>query len=182
MKIIAFAGSNSSNSINKKLVTYASSLFKNVEVEILDLNNFEAPLFNVDTERKMGQSKEALKFINKLKSATIIIVSLAEHNGNYTAAFKNLIDWCSRIEKGFFDYKPMLLMATSTGVRGGKSVLELAQNNLTRFHANIQAVFSLPNFNENFDIGNNTISNMQISSEMNQAVEKLQHFIDEKNT
>ena len=41
MKIIAFAGSNSSKSINKKLATYASSLFENAEVEVLDLNEFE---------------------------------------------------------------------------------------------------------------------------------------------
>jgi chromate reductase len=41
MKIIAFAGSNSRNSINKKLVTYASTLFTGAQVEILDLNDFE---------------------------------------------------------------------------------------------------------------------------------------------
>ena len=61
MKIIAFAGSNSSRSINKKLATYASSLFKNAEVEVLDLNEFEAPLFGIDVESEIGQAKEAQK-------------------------------------------------------------------------------------------------------------------------
>ncbi len=181
MKIIAFAGSNSSNSINRKLATYAAGLFTNAAVEVLDLNDYEAPLFNVDTELKIGQAKEALEFINKMKSADLIIVSLAEHNGNYTAAFKNLIDWCSRIERGFFHKKLMLLMATSAGARGGKSVLELAQNNLLRFDANIQGVFSLPLFNENFNLETNAISNPELDSELKQNVQKLQILIDEES-
>ena len=40
MKIIAFGGSNSTQSINKRLATYASSLFENADVEVLDLNDF----------------------------------------------------------------------------------------------------------------------------------------------
>ena len=47
MKIIAFGGSPSKNSINKKLATYAASLFENAEVEVLTLNDFEMPLFTV---------------------------------------------------------------------------------------------------------------------------------------
>jgi len=35
MKIIAFAGSPSKNSINKKLATYAASLFENADVEVI---------------------------------------------------------------------------------------------------------------------------------------------------
>lgn len=181
MKIIVFAGSNSSRSINKKLATYASSLFKNAEVEVLDLNEFEAPLFGVDLESEIGQAEEAQVFLQKLKSATILVVSLAENNGNYSTAFKNIMDWCSRIEKEIFQNKPMLLMATSPGARGGKSVLEIAENNLPRYGANIQAVFSLPSFNENFDIENNKISNKELDFELRQSVDKLQHYIDEKN-
>ena len=108
MKIIAFAGSNSSKSINKKLATYASSLFENAAVEVLDLNEYEAPLFSVDVESEIGQAEEAQLFLQKLKSATILVVSLAENNGNYSTAFKNIMDWCSRIEKEIFQNKPML--------------------------------------------------------------------------
>lgn len=181
MKIIAFAGSNSSESINKKLATYASSLFENAEVEVLDLNEYEAPLFSVDIESEIGQAEEAQLFLQKLKSATILVVSLAENNGNYSTAFKNIMDWCSRIEKEIFQNKPMLLMATSPGARGGKSVLEIAENNLPRYGADIKAVFSLPSFNENFDIESNKISNEGLELELKQSVEKLQHYIDEKN-
>ena len=181
MKIIAFAGSNSSRSINKKLATYASSLFKNAEVEVLDLNEFEAPLFGIDVESEIGQAKEAQLFLQKLKSATILVVSLAENNGNYSTAFKNIFDGCSRIEKDVFQNKPMLLMATSPGGRGGKSVLEIAENNLPRYGAVIKAVFSLPSFNENFDVDNNRIINENLNTELKVAVEKLQIYLDEKS-
>ncbi len=181
MKIIAFAGSNSSKSINKKLATYASSLFKNAEVEVLDLSEYESPLFSLEIESELGQAEEAQLFLQKLKSATILVVSLAEHNGNYSTAFKNSMDWCSRIEKEIFQNKPMLLMATSPGSRGGKSVLEIAEINLPRYGGNVKAIFSLPSFNENFDVENNKISNKQLDLELKKSVEKLQYFIDEKN-
>ncbi|WP_026705524.1 NADPH-dependent FMN reductase [Flavobacterium soli] len=174
MKIIAFAGSNSSKSINKKLATYASSLFKNAEVEILDLRDYQAPLFSVDIEKEIGQAKEALAFLEKLKSADMLVISLAENNGNYSTAFKNIFDWCSRIEKDVFQKKPTLLMATSPGGRGGKSVLEIAQTNLPRFGVDIKAIFSLPSFNDNFDVENNTISNQELDKELKEIVANLE--------
>ena len=44
-KIIAFGASSSKTSINKQLATYAANLFKNAEVEVLDLNNYECLFF-----------------------------------------------------------------------------------------------------------------------------------------
>lgn len=182
MKIIAFAGSNSSNSINKKLATYAASLFKDVEIEILDLNDFEAPLYSIDIENERGHAEEAKQFLSKLKSADIFVLSLAENNGNYSVAFKNILDWCSRIESKFFYKKPMLLMATSPGGRGGKSVLEIAQNNLPRFDADIKAVFSLPGFGQNFDSENNIISDFELNKKLIDIVKDFQNDLNEKNT
>lgn len=182
MKIIAFAGSNSSTSINKKLVTYAAQLFENANSEILDLNRYESPLFSVDVEKEIGVSEEAQEFLKKLKEADLLIVSLAENNGNYSTAFKNLFDWCSRIEKEVFQNKPMLLMATSPGARGGKSVLEIAENNLPRYGANIVDVFSLPSFNDNFELESNSISNKELDTELKQKIKKIQLSLNEKNT
>src|SRR6187402_1054501 len=142
MKIIAFAGSPSKKSINKKLATYAAGLFENTEVEVLDLNDYEMPLFSVDKEAIIGQHSLAQAFLDKIATADTLVVSLAENNGNYSAAFKNTVDWCSRITPKIFQEKPMLLMATSPGARGGASVLEIAKNNFPRFTADIQAIFS----------------------------------------
>lgn len=170
MKIIAFAGSNSSKSINKKLVTYASSLFENATVEILDLRDYQAPVFSVDLEKEIGKSQEAVYFLKKLKSADLLLISLAENNGNYSTAFKNIFDWSSRIEKDVFQNKPVFLMATSPGGRGGKGVLDIAQSNLPRYGANIKQVFSLPLFNENFDLENGKISNEEYDNQLKQII------------
>jgi len=170
MKIIAFAGSPSKKSINKKLVTYASGLFENAQVEVLDLNDYEMPLFSVDKEEVIGQHHLAKAFLEKIASADLLVVSLAENNGNYSAAFKNTVDWCSRINGKIFQGKPMLLMATSPGARGGASVLEIAKNNFPRFDVEIKAVFSLPSFNENFDVEANVISNDELNKQLKEII------------
>jgi chromate reductase, NAD(P)H dehydrogenase (quinone) len=170
MKIIAFAGSPSKNSINKKLAIYAANLFKNAQVEVLDLNDYEMPLFSVDKEEGIGQHPLAKAFLEKITTADILVVSLAENNGNYSAAFKNTMDWCSRINGKIFQDKPMLLMATSPGARGGASVLEIAKNNFPRFATEIKAIFSLPSFNDNFDVEANVISNPELAIQLKEIV------------
>jgi chromate reductase len=173
MKIIAFAGSNSKHSINKQLASYAATLFDNAEIEILDLNDFEMPLFNVDVEKEVGQHEKAKLFLKKIKEADILVVSLAENNGNYSVAFKNVFDWCSRIAKEVFQQKPMLLMATSPGARGGATVLEIAAAALPRYGAQIKATFSLPSFNTNFDVENNAISNPELNEELKTIIKSF---------
>jgi NAD(P)H-dependent FMN reductase len=173
MKIVAFAGSPSKNSINKKLVTYAAYLFENTEVEVLDLNDFQMPLFSVDIEKEIGQHELAKAFMAKIASADILVVSLAENNANYSAAFKNVFDWCSRINGKVFQEKPMLLMATSPGGRGGASVLEIAKNAFPRYGAVIKATFSLPSFDANFDVENGKISNPELDNQLRAIVKNF---------
>lgn len=173
MKIVAFAGSNSKNSINKKLATYASGLFTNASIEVLDLNNFALPLFSVDLEKEIGQPQLAKDFLDKITSADFLVVSLAENNGNYSAAFKNLFDWSSRQAKEVFQQKPMLLMATSPGGRGGATVLEIAKNAFPRFGADIKGTFSLPSFNDNFDVENLKISNSELDSQLRELIVQI---------
>ena len=173
MKIIAFAGSSSKNSINKNLATYAAGLFENAQVEVLDLNDYEMPLFSVDKEVIIGQHPLAKAFLEKIATVDLLVVSLAEHNGNYSTAFKNIIDWCSRINGKLFHEKLMLLMATSPGARGGASVLEIAKNNFPRFAADIKAVFSLPSFNDNFDVEKNCISNSELNQQLKEIIKSF---------
>ena len=151
-KIIAFAGSSSKNSINKQLATYAANLFENSEVEVLNLNDYEMPLFSIDKETETGIPQLAHDFYAKIGSADLLVISFAEHNGAYSTAFKNILDWTSRINSKTFQEKPTLLLATSPGPRGGSSVLEIAKNRFPFQGAIVKGSFSLPSFYENFDI------------------------------
>ncbi|MBF4985562.1 NAD(P)H-dependent oxidoreductase [Nonlabens mediterrranea] len=152
MKITAFAGSNSKASINKRLVTYVASLFKQPDTTILDLNDYQIPFYGTDLELEKGVPQEVLEFSDLIKESDFLIISLAEHNGAYAAVFKNLFDWLSRVDgtKGFHN-KPIFLMAASPGGRGGASVLEIAQARLPFNDGEVIETFSLPNFTSNFN-------------------------------
>ena len=173
MKIIAFGASPSKNSINKKLATYAATLFKNAEVEVLDLNDFQMPLFTVDIEKEIGQHELAKAFLDKIGTAAILVLSMAENNGNYSAAFKNVFDWCTRINATVFQEKPMLLMATSTGARGGANVLEISKKAFPFYGGNIKATFSLPSFDANFDIEKSKISNIELDNQLKEIIKNF---------
>ena len=172
-KIIALGGSSSKNSINKQLATYAANLFSNAVVEILDLNDYEMPIFSVDKEKENGIHTLAQDFYVKIGSADLIVLSLAEHNGAYSTAFKNVLDWSSRINSKTFQEKPMLLMASSPGARGGGTVLEIASKRFPFQGADIKGTFSLPDFNENFDIVNGII-NPELKKELLKIVNSIE--------
>ncbi|NNE31662.1 MAG: NAD(P)H-dependent oxidoreductase [Winogradskyella sp.] len=173
--IITFAGSNSENSINKQLAIYASTLVDEVKVTILDLNDFELPIFSKQLEEKEGYPENAVKFMDQMKNADGIILSLAEYNGAYTSVFKNLFDWMSRIEQKTFMSKSMLLMATSPGTRGGQSVLQMAADRFPRHDAHIVAKFSLPSFNDNFSDGK--IINQELNEALLKEVKQFQESL-----
>jgi NAD(P)H-dependent FMN reductase len=148
--IIAFAGSNSKKSINKQLAAYVANQVKGVKAKVLDLNDFELPLYCIDYEIDYGIPDNAQKFLDEIKASDGIVLSLAEHNGAYSTVFKNLFDWISRIDGKLWSNKPMLLMATSPGGRGGATVLEIAKGRFQFMGGNIVAHFSLPSFGQNF--------------------------------
>ncbi len=153
MQFIAFAGSNSSQSINLQLVKYTITFFENHSIDLLDLNDFEMPIYSLDREKNNGYPPLAHDFLQAIADSEGIIVSLAEHNRSYSAAFKNILDWCSRIEKKVFYNKPMLLMSASPGAYGGGNVSEHAAKFFPQFGAEIITTFKLPKFHDNFSNG-----------------------------
>lgn len=171
-KIIAFGASSSETSINKQLVTYAANQFENTTVEILDLNDYEMPIFSIDKE-KNGIPKLAHDFYNKLGTADLIIISFAEHNGVYAAAFKNIFDWTSRVNMKVFQDKAMFLLATSPGPRGGSTVLEIAKNRFPFQGGIVKGSFSLPSFGENFD-AEKGITNEELKNEFVKIVNSIE--------
>jgi len=151
--ILTIGASTSKNSINKLFAEYTGDLLNNVTVLNIDLNNFKMPLFSVDLEAEEGFPKGATDLNEVIDSADGFIISFAEHNGAYSAAFKNAFDWLSRINGKVWRDKPMLLLATSPGPRGGQSVLEIASARFPFNGGNIIGSMSLPSFSDNFKEG-----------------------------
>ena len=113
-----------------------------------------------------------------------IIISLAEHNGSYTSAFKNIYDWTSVIETKVWGNKPLILLSTSDGQNAGKTVLQTALSRFSRQSKQEIPHFSLPNFNENFSDANGII-NKKLSEELDKQIgifsSQVDNLLDSSN-
>ena len=173
MKIVAFGASNSKNSINKTLAHYAASLFQNSETELLDLNNYQVPTYNIDIELENGIPENCKAFNDKLLAADLIIISFASHNGSYTAAYKSIFDWATRINQKVFDGKSLLFLSTSPGPGAAKNVAEMAVASAPYFGGIVKGTFSLPEFHKNFDIAISDFSNLELKNELKNIVSQI---------
>ncbi len=151
MKIVAFGASNSKNSINHQLAIYAANQFAGETVEILDLNDFNLPIYSVDLQTEKGVPQLAKDFMNKIESSDVLIISLTEHNGTYTSIFKNIFDWVSVIKEFTFEKTKTILLSTSPGPRGGLGVMEAALVRFPFHGADIVGSLCLPFYSKNFD-------------------------------
>ena len=150
-KILAFAGSNSSNSINQQLVNYIATLSD--KVELIKLTDYEVPIYNIDLESQDGIPDNISKLAEKLAEADQLIISVAEHNGNISAFFKNILDWLSRKDNQFLKNKEIFLFSTSPGKTGAASALKITESTLPFFGAKINSTTSIGSFYDVFKDG-----------------------------
>ncbi|MFK7909345.1 MAG: NADPH-dependent FMN reductase [Akkermansiaceae bacterium] len=169
MKLIAIGASTSSTSINEQLAAHAASLVPDAQVTVFPLRDLTLPVYSEDEEKENGHPPDAQRFLDAIAEHDGIVLSLAEHNGSYAAAFKNIYDWASRIEQKVWQGKPMLLLSTSPGGRGGATVLDAGKATFPRMGAELAASFSLPGFYDNFS--ENGITDPDLASQLNEAVE-----------
>ncbi|MCB1616999.1 MAG: NAD(P)H-dependent oxidoreductase [Pseudomonadales bacterium] len=173
MKILSFAASNSRRSINRMLLEYASRYVSECKIEYLDLNDYEMPVYSIDREQESGIPEKATRFLQKIQGSDGLLVSFAEHNGMYTAAFKNILDWSSRINTKIYQNKPIVMLATSPGKGGANSVLSIAKNSAQFFDGIVVGSLSVPQFNENFDSEQGVMINRDIDFKLKETVENL---------
>lgn len=173
-KILVFAGSNSSRSINHSLVSFAAAQVVGHEVKIIKLTDYPLPLFSEDLERERGYSVELRLLKNEIAEADALIISVNEHNRMVSAFFKNVLDWLSRLELKFLENKKVLLMSTSDGKRGGAAALEYAKLAVDRFGGEVVESFAFPSFSQNFSTETQTITDETLFIGF---VDLLQNFI-----
>ena len=175
-KVLTFGASSSRTSINKAFATYISECLTDVEVNLIDLNDFEMPIFSIDREKENGIHELAASFKQLIKESDGIVISFAEHNSAYSAAFKNIYDWVSRITSDVWEGKPMFLAATSPGAWGGKSVLKIAYDRFSRANKNTIVTFSLPEFGKNFSADERIIEE-NLLAEFNKKLDEFQQAL-----
>ncbi len=175
-KILAFAGSNSSNSINQIFVKYVASQVTEHDVKVLQLVNYPLPMYSQDEEAK-GFNGMLLGLKQEISEVDALIISLNEHNGSFSAFFKNIIDWLSRLDREFLKNKKILLMSTSPGKRGGLAALEFGKKVLPRFGAEIIQSFSFPLFYDNFSEENLEVTNDILAIGLKEVIHTFSHQI-----
>ncbi len=175
-KILAFAGSNSSKSINKQLVVYTTSILEGVEVETIDLRDYDAPIYNQDIEENDGFPKTVQEFNSLLREYDGYIIASPEHNGGMPAFLKNIIDWQTRIggKEGFLGKKPVLLLSTSPGGYGGANNLKNIAHAIQYWGGESKISYSLGSFYQKFAEGKITDE-----KENNKLVEATKTFINQ---
>ncbi len=174
-KIIAFSGSNSSTSINKQLIHYISTIKENVEV--IDLKDFEPPIYSPDLEKEVGSHQKIKDLVSKFSEADGVIISTPEHNSMPPAFFKNILDWLSRTGATYLDGtkylqdKKVIVMSSSPGGSGAKGAQALVQKMVGYAGAEVVGNYTLPSFYDNFIDGQ--LVNEELKNELKDVLSKI---------
>ncbi len=176
-KILAFAGSNSSTSINHKLVQFVASEIVEHQVRSIKLTDYELPMYSEDEEKEHGFPGMLMALNQQIADVDALIISVNEHNGSISTFFKNTLDWLSRLNRNFLEGKKILLMSTSPGKRGAAGALSYVSSSLPRFGAEIVESFSFPSFYDNFSEASNQVTDETLSLGLQEVLSTFAHKI-----
>jgi NAD(P)H-dependent FMN reductase len=126
-RILAFAGSVRTASLNKKLIAAAAEVVRDAgaEVTVADLRDYPMPLYDGDLEEREGMPATASAFKRLLVESDGLLIASPEYNSSIPPLLKNAIDWASRSEGDdeipmqAFAGKVAGLLAASPGRLGG---------------------------------------------------------------
>jgi NAD(P)H-dependent FMN reductase len=125
-KILAFAGSARTDSLNKKLVKIAAAGASEAgaDVTLIDLYDFQMPVYDGDLEQREGLPQNALSLKELMLAHHGFLISSPEYNSSISPLLKNTIDWASRqvgseIPLACYKGKVAGIMSASPGGLGG---------------------------------------------------------------
>ncbi len=181
MKVLAIPATNHRNGFNTQLLRYAADVLaeelaadgSEVEVEIVDLNDYELPIYGQDREAESGIPELATALFDKIGAADAVLLSFAEHNGSYTAAWKNVYDWMSRIDQQVYQAKPVAMLAATPGPRAGAGVLASATRSAPFFGAELVGELGIGRFPTCFDADTGRLTDPEIDGRLRQLLRGL---------
>jgi NAD(P)H-dependent FMN reductase len=118
------------------------------EVEIIDLEKLNFPIFEERLSHQKSPAKNTLEFAEKIVASQGIIIVTPEYNGGYPASLKNAID----LLHPEWRRKPIAISTVSDGVFGGSQVITSLQFVLWKIRSwVVPAQFPVPSVKETFD-------------------------------
>jgi len=138
-RILAFSGSARRGSLNGRFLALAVAAAREAggEVTLVDLKDFELPLYNGDLEDAQGLPGNAAKLIGLIAAHDALLVASPEYNSMITPLLKNTVDWCTRGETNPFEGRVAAVISASPGIYGGVRSLQLAQQLLLKLGCHI---------------------------------------------
>jgi NAD(P)H-dependent FMN reductase len=129
MKFLVFAGSTRTQSFNRRLAAVAAHMARDAgaEVTLLELADFDIPLYNADLETA-GTPADVIRLKEVLDAHPAWVICSPEYNGSYTGLLKNTIDWASSPVAGHAEWsdgtrpfagKVVGMLSASNGALGG---------------------------------------------------------------
>lgn len=150
LKIAIISGSIRTGRKSHNVAKYFEKYIKEnklAEAEILDLKEFNFPVFEERLMFQKNPSEKAKLFSEKIIAADAVIIVSPEYNGGYPASIKNAIDL---LVKEWY-HKPVGLVSVSSGGFGGVNAMVLLQSVLIKIKAVVPVTFPVPKVEESFD-------------------------------
>jgi chromate reductase len=154
MKLLVFAASHRTDSVNRKLAKLASThaAAQGVTIDFAEYGEFDMPVYNDIIALDNGVPAIAQTFAHRVAAADGVIVASPEYNWSYPGSLKNIIDWTSRIPEKPVAGKTVLLMSATPGSRGGILGLNHLKSPFEAMHMHVfHKVFPLGNVHDAFD-------------------------------
>jgi len=146
--------------------------------EIIDLNEYQFPVFNERLKFQTNPSAATLEFADKIKSADGVIIVTPEYNGGYPASLKNVID----LLYDEWHRKPIAISTASNGPFGGTQVITSLQFTLWKIRAwTVPAMFPVPKAQEAFDEQGNAVDKVSTDKRAHTFIGELLWCIEAKS-
>ncbi len=118
------------------------------EAELVDLNEYQFPVFEERLKYLKEPSEQLLNFASKIKNADGVVLVTPEYNGGYPSSLKNAID----VLYEEWHRKPIAISTVSDGIFGGTQVITSLQFTLWKMKAwTVTAMFPVPLVAKSFD-------------------------------
>ena len=175
-KILMFAGSNHNKSINHLFIELIAGLLSYQDHVLIRLTDLSFPIYSTQ-EEALGIPAHAIALKKLIDDHSLLVISVPEHNGSYTAYFKNILDWLSRIDKEHrvLTGKKVILFSVSPG-EGGDGSLRHTSDVLVRMGASVVDSLSIKQF---YKVVRSHNGHLQLNDDLRKeilSIFKIQHI------
>jgi chromate reductase len=153
-RILAFAGSARRESLNRRLLAVVAAAVQQAggDLTLVDLNDYEMPLYHGDLEDAKGLPPNTVRLIEQINAHDGLLIASPEYNSFLTPLLKNTLDWCTRADDDPFPGRAAAVVSASPGGYGGIRSLQHARQLLLNLGCHVvPSSCSVPRAHEAFD-------------------------------